>query len=546
MKERPENYPEFLPRSIKTPKVPLFEVLKTSSRRFPDNGLIYYGKNISYSQLWNESLNLAGYLFEKGIEKGDRIAVCSPNTPQIFISLFGISRANAVGVPINALAGEREWKYLLKDSGSEILITIPELAPAFKEVIEDTQVREIIIGRHERYLQNDPDLPLPDLMQLGAELPEEVTEFEEIMSQTWKAPEVQVGHEDYALIPYTAGTTGEPKGCLHTNSNLLHNAQAAGYWFTRTPSNVEIAVAPWFHVTGIIHSLLSPVYFGSEIIPLAMWDPETCVQAIEKYGVTGFVGVPTMIIDILDLPDIEERDLSSLMTIGGGGAAIPVPVAEKLKEMTGLEYMEGDGLTEIASNCHFNPPRNPKFGSVGISSPDIETKIIDVDTNEVLPPNEEGELVVKSPAVLEEYWNKPEETEEAFIEIDGEEYLKTGDLYYRDEDDYYYIVDRIKRMINRAGENVWPAAIEDIIHDHPAIKEACIVKTPDDRVGEEVKAYVVLKSEYEGEVDEEDIKDWSRDHMAGHQWPREVEFLEELPTSGAGKVLWRDLEEKEK
>lgn len=282
------------------------------------------------------------------------------------------------------------------------------------------------------------------------------------------------------------------------------------------------------------------------MVLITRWDRRTAIEAIEKYRCTHWVNITTMVVDMLSDPDIANRDLSSLLVIGGGGAPMPAAVAEKLSKLTGLRYIEGYGLTETISQTHLNPPQNPKLQCLGIPDFGVDALIVDIETGKPLPPKEEGEIVVSGPEVFKGYWNKPEETEKAFIEIEGRKYFRTGDLGYMDEDGYFFIVDRIKRMINRSGFKVWPAEVEAVLYKHPAVKEVCVIGVPDERVVEEVKAFIVLNPEYKGKITEKEIIEWAKQQMAAYKYPRIVEFVDELPKSGAGKILWRVLQEKER
>ena len=537
-------WPKMLTTELDYPRVPLYEFLETSTRRYPDKAaIIYYGREISYTELWDAVERFATYLASRGIEKGDRVAIYMQNSPHFVIAYFGTMRGNAVVVPVNPMLVERELEYILSDSGCKIAVTTSELYQRVAPVAENLGI-EVICGHHSDYIPEEPELPVPEFARIRMETGD-ATPWEEVLREK-NPPEVTVGSEDLALIPYTAGTTGMPKGCMHTHSTAIANVLSSTHWWNLTPAAVCLATLPYFHVTGMIHSMLAPIYVGATIVLLARWDRSTAIQAIERYRCTHWVNITTMVVDLLADPEISKRDLSSLIAVGGGGAPMPKAVAEKLMQLTGLEYIEGYGLTETISQTHMNPPDNPKLQCLGIPDFGVDALIIDVETGEVLPPNEQGELVVSGPEVFKGYWNKPDETEKAFIEIDGKRYFRTGDLCYMDEDGYFFIVDRIKRMINRAGFKVWPAEVEAVLYRHPAIKEVCVIGVPDSRVVEEVKAFVVLKPEYEGKVTEQEIISWAKEQMAAYKYPRKIEFVKELPKSGAGKILWRVLQEKEK
>jgi len=317
-------------------------------------------------------------------------------------------------------------------------------------------------------------------------------------------------------------------------------------WNAVTSGSVCLATLPMFHVTGMIHSLHAPILAGSSLVLLTRWDREAALGAIEKYRCTHWTNITTMLIDLLAHPDIERRDLSSLLVVGGGGAPMPAAVAEKFEALTGLGYVEGYGLSETISQTHMNPPDRPKRQCLGIPAFEVDARIVDPGTTAELPAGQEGELIVAGPQVMKGYWQRPEEDAEAFLELDGRRFLRTGDIARRDEEGYFFIVDRRKRMINAAGFKVWYTEVEGILYRHPAVAEVCVVGVPDPQRIENTKAYIVLRPGYAGKVTEGDIINWARERMASYKYPRLVQFTDALPKSGAGKVLWRQLQEMER
>jgi len=349
-----------------------------------------------------------------------------------------------------------------------------------------------------------------------------------------------------AMLPYTSGSTGVPKGCIHTHATIISNTVSSAVWHNMVANGCVLASLPLFHVTGLVHSLLAPVYAGSGLVMLTRWDREAALTAIEKYRCTCWTNITTMVIDILNHPEIRSRDLSSLMIMGGGGAPLPEALGIKLREITGLQYLEGFGMTETISQTHFNPPDQPKLQCIGIPDFGVDARIIDLDTLEELPAGSQGELVINGPEVMLGYWNRPQDTEEVFITLDGSQFLRTGDICSMDEDGYFYIIDRSKRMINAAGYKVWPTEVEGVLYQHPAVSEVCVVGVPDPVRVETVKAFIVLAKDHEGQASEQDIIDWAKKNMAAYRYPRIVEFVSELPKSGTGKIQWRELQEQEK
>jgi fatty-acyl-CoA synthase len=317
------------------------------------------------------------------------------------------------------------------------------------------------------------------------------------------------------------------------------------HWFNRTQDAVFLSVLPYFHVTGMAGSMNGPMYVGGTIVILPRWDRDAAAELMQRYRVTVWQVISTMMIDFLSNPKLTQYDLSSLQGIRGGGAAMPEAICAKLKELTGLDYVEGYGMSETLAATHINPPHRPKKQCLGIPVFDVDARVVDPETMRELGVGETGEIIVHAPQVMRGYWNNEQATKDTFVEIDGKRFLRTGDLAQVDEDGYFFMVDRLKRMINAAGFKVWPAEVEALMYHHPAIHEACVIGVRDARRGETVKALVVLKPEYKGRLSEQEIITWSHDHMAAYKSPRIVEFVESLPKSGSGKVQWRELQEQE-
>jgi fatty-acyl-CoA synthase len=346
-------------------------------------------------------------------------------------------------------------------------------------------------------------------------------------------------------MPYTSGTTGQPKGCMHTHGSVMSTAVGGVQWFGRTQDAVLLSVLPLFHVTGMSGAMNGPIFAGSTIVVLPRWDREAAALCIQRYRITAWQAITTMVVDFLANPQIERYDLSSLVGIRGGGAAMPAAVCARLKELTGLDYVEGYGMSETMAATHINPPHRPKPQCLGIPVFDVDSRVLDPDTLQEVRAGETGEIVVHGPQVMQGYWRQPDATREAFVEIDGKRFLRTGDLGLVDEDGYFFMTDRLKRMINASGFKVWPAEVEALMYRHPAIQEVCVIGARDAKRGETVKAVVVLRPEHRGRVSEADIVTWSHDHMAAYKSPRVVEFVDSLPKSGSGKLMWRELQEKQ-
>ncbi|HZH05426.1 MAG TPA: long-chain-fatty-acid--CoA ligase, partial [Lautropia sp.] len=371
----------------------------------------------------------------------------------------------------------------------------------------------------------------------------DVMSWEEALANDLPAPALEAGPEDLAILPYTSGTTGLPKGCMHTHASIMHNAVASAAWGNATAENVTLLVVPMFHITGMVSLMHANIYVGTTLVLMPRWDRDLAGRLISNWKVTTWTNIPTMVIDLLGSPRFDQYDLSSLVYIGGGGAAMPQAVAQRLWEQFGLRYAEGYGLTETAAPSHTNPPDATKQQCLGIPFISCDARVVDPETLQELPPGEQGEIIIHGPMVFRGYWKKPEATEAAFIEWEGKRFFRSGDLGRVDEDGYFFLTDRLKRMINASGFKVWPAEVEALMFRHPAIQEACVISARDSYRGETVKAVVVLRPGHRGQVSEQDIIAWCRENMAVYKVPRIVEFADALPKSGSGKVMWRTLQE---
>jgi fatty-acyl-CoA synthase len=347
------------------------------------------------------------------------------------------------------------------------------------------------------------------------------------------------------VLPYTSGTTGRPKGCMHTHRTVMTTSVGGVNWFGRTQDAVYLTALPMFHVTGMSGSLNGPMYVGATIVVLPRWDRDAAAACIARHRVTVWQTISTMLIDFLANPKLGDYDLSSLAGIRGGGAAMPAAICRKLKELTGLDYVEGYGMTETMAATHLNPPQRPKPQCLGMPLFDVDARIVDPVTLRELPQGETGEIVMRGPQVMQGYWRDEQATREVFVDIGGRRFLRSGDLGYVDADGYFFMADRLKRMINAAGYKVWPAEVESLMYLHPAIEEVCVIGARDARRGETVKAVVVLRAEEKGRVSEREIVDWAHGQMAAYKCPRLVEFVDALPKSGTGKVMWRELQQRQ-
>ncbi|EBA00317.1 long-chain fatty acid--CoA ligase [Marinobacter sp. ELB17] len=541
-------WPKDLPKTMTLPKTSVFTNLEISALRYPDQtAIIFYDAFITYRRLLAEVEAMAGYLQAQGVKKGARVLLYMQNSPQYVISYYAILRADAVVIPINPMNRAAELEHYIADTGSRVCLAGQELAEYITPLLGKTDLEQIVVASYNTYINPDTDLDLPAEVASPAwsgDAPG-VVSWESAMAASLSPQEHTAGPEDLAVIPYSSGTTGAPKGCMHTHRSVMATAVHRVFWNLSTSDSMQLATLPFFHVTGMTGSMNGPIFAGSTAVIMTRWDRTTASRLIERYKVTAWANIVTMAVDFLSNPDIGKYDLSSLQMIGGGGAAMPGAVAEKLKRLTGLNYIEGYGLSETMAATHINPNAKPKAQCLGIPVFDVDSRIIDVDTLEEKGPGETGEIVSCGPQVTIGYWNRPAETDAAFVEIDGKRFFRTGDLAYYDEEGYFFMVDRLKRMINASGFKVWPSEVEAMMYRHPAIHELCIISAPDPKRGETVKACIVLIPEAEGSTSAEDITDWCKEQMAVYKVPTIVEFVSALPKSPTGKLMWRALQEEE-
>lgn len=546
------HWPPGLPRHLTVPQTNLFYNVEVSATRYPDKPfIVFYDTTISFEEFRREAEAIAGFLQRNcGVQAGDRVLLYLQNSPQWVLAYYGILRANAVVVPVNPMNKTEELRRCVADSGARVAFVAQDLLAQLEPLIgsqNDDAVQHAVVVTYSDYLKRASALAIPDFVAAPRRplAGRGQIAWADMQGADCSPGALSAGADDLCVLPYTSGTTGQPKGCMHTHRSVMTTAVGGVNWFSRTQDAVYLSVLPLFHVTGMSGSMNGPLYIGATIVLLPRWDREAAAACIARYRVTVWQTISTMMIDFLANPTLGDHDLSSLAGIRGGGAAMPAAICQKLKSLTGLDYVEGYGLTETLAATHINPPQRPKPQCLGVPVFDVDTRIVDPLTLNQLPAGETGEIVIRAPQVMQGYWRNPQATRAAFIDIDGRRFLRTGDLGYVDQEGYFFIADRLKRMINVSGYKVWPAEVEALLYHHPAIEEVCVIGARDPRRGETVKALVVLKSGAQGNISDEAIIAWSREQMATYKSPRIVEFVPSLPKSGSGKVMWRELQEQQ-
>jgi fatty-acyl-CoA synthase len=555
-------WPKRLPHSITPPANSLWHNLAVSALRFPHKpALVFFDAVLTYAEVMQQAERLAAALAAAGVGKGDRVLLCMQNSPQWVIAHFAILRIDAVVVPVNPMNRAAELKHYITDPDAKVAIVAADLADEIVKAddqLEPAQRLAHLIVAHYSDAFDVTDSQargtLPEAWRgwLGTRhaLPSlrsgRVQEWcDALMCDAADLPAPGAQPQDLAVLPYTSGTTGFPKGCMHTHASIMHNAVGSFLWGNSTFENVVLSVVPMFHITGMVSVMHAAIYGGATLLVMPRWDRELAGSLISRWRVTHWTNIPTMVIDLMASPNFADFDLSSLRYIGGGGAAMPQAVAQRLFEQYGLRFAEGYGLTETAAPSHSNPPDATKQQCLGVPFLGTDARVIDPLTLVEMPQGEEGEIVMAGPQNFQGYWKQHEATAAAFIEIDGKRFFRSGDLGRVDEDGYFFITDRLKRMINASGFKVWPAEVEALLFGHPAIQEACVISTRDAYRGETVKAVVVLRPAAEGKTTPHDIINWCRENMAAYKYPRVVVFVQALPKSGSGKVMWRLLQQAE-
>jgi long-chain acyl-CoA synthetase len=464
---------------------------------------------INYALLAEGTARVAGMLHARGVRPGDRVAVMLPNVPHFPLAYYGALRAGAIVVPMNVLLKSREVAYYLSDSGAKVLF-------AWHGFAEDAHA-----GAHEA----------------GAEVIDVVPgEFEQqLMATDGRHEVVERAGDDVAVLLYTSGTTGRSKGAALTHDNLRRNVEVSGNLFDMGPGAITLGALPLFHSFGQTCSLNATITAGGCLTMIPRFEPGKALEIMQRDGVTVFQGVPTMYSAILNHPGREAYDTSTLKVCVSGGAALPGEVMRGFEEAFGCPILEGYGLSETSPVASFNPPdRERKVGSIGIPIEGVEMKAVDDDDNEV-PAGEVGEIVIRGHNVMKGYWEMPDATAEA---VRGG-WFHTGDMARVDEDGYFFIVDRKKDLIIRGGFNVYPREVEEVLYEHPAVREAAVIGFPDASLGEEIGAAVALK---EGaEADAEVLKAHVKEQLAAYKYPRRIWFVDELPKGPTGKILKREI-----
>jgi len=523
-------WPPHLPRILAPASITLTQSLADSAAHHPEHTAIgFFGREITYRRLRQEAQAFAGWLRNRaGVKPGDRVILYMQNSPQWVIAYYGVLAADAIVVPVNPMNRTGELQRYRDDSGAEVAVCAQELVE-----FANGRFREIVVASYADYLPAQPEFDLPNWITASPGVFSGCHSWSAVLAANETPPASVARPGDFAILNYTSGSSGEPKGCRHTHRSFLHSTAGLSLWHGHTPDTVFLGVAPMYQIAGLVNSLNCAIYSGGTLVPLPRWDRTLAVQLIERYRIT-FAGLaPAAVADLLDKPDLSRYDLSSLTRLSSGGSTMPKALWDRVQSVLGLPFIEVYGMTE-AGTIAINPIERPKSQCLGVPFFNADVRILD-----------SGEITVRGPQLFEGYWNRPADDAEAFIEIAGQRYFRTGDIGYADEEGYLFMTDRLKRMINASGYKVWPAEIEAVLAQHPDVLEVCVIAARDPRRGETVKALVVPRPASAESLQASDLIEWSRQRLAAFKYPRIIEFVPALPKSPAGKILWRELQQRD-
>ncbi|HYW05224.1 MAG TPA: AMP-binding protein [Gammaproteobacteria bacterium] len=505
---------------------------------------VFYGREIGWAELYDAARRLAGFLGERGVARGDRVGLFLQNCPQYVIAHYAVQLLGAVVCPMNPQYKAAEVSHLLNEAEACAVVAGRELYPVVERArAEIPSLHTVIVTRYAEYLPERPTLPLPAELQEDGNGPVDAVPLPEALAADplEAAPPVNLW-QDVSLMTFTSGTTGRPKGAMLTGGNALFKTAAFFHACRMQPGETSLAIAPLCHIAGMVNGVDMPVYSGGTCVLLARFDPETTIQALEKYRCATWYSIAPMNAAILAHAGVEQRDLRSLRRnpATSFGLAVTRELAGRWEKLTGCRMHEASyGLSETHTCDTFMPRDGIRYGSVGIPTYDTDLRILDPETGEPRPAGEQGEIVLRNPGVFRGYWRRPEATAETLR--DG--WVHTGDIGHLDPDGYLYFDGRIKEMIKCSGYSVFPEDVEALLARHPAVAQAAVVPVPDERRGQAVKAFIVPEPAARETVTPEEIIGWSRENMAAYKVPREVEFRHSLPATPAGKVLRRLLRE---
>jgi long-chain acyl-CoA synthetase len=550
-------YPKGVPSEVGVPEISVSEIFDQGVNKYANKtALIFYGNKISYKKLKELIDRFASALADLGVIKGQTVALYLLNCPQYVIAYFAALKVGAKVTPISPVYTSKEVKHQLEDSETEtiicqdilydnvektgiplknvILTSIAEYLPALKKMLGRSALGKVYREMH---------VPTPEFIKAAG-----LIQFQDLIKKyPPQPPKISIDpKKDIAALPYTGGTTGLPKAAILTHYNMVSlQAQTVSFWpIFEEGKEVVIAFLPFFHIYGQVVVMLNGLVQGSTLVLFTTPDIDDILSAMDRYGASGFYGVPTLFEYLKDYEKTDRVNWKRLKLIACGADTLHESTTNEWERRTGAKILEGYGMTETTAVSHSTPYDRPKSGSFGVPLPGVTAAIVEINGTDFMPVGEVGELILHGPNIMQGYWKRPEETRQAIIEIDGKKWLRTGDLVTMDEEGYFHFFDRKRDLIKHKGYSVFARHVEEVLYKHPQIKAAGVVGIPDPKVGQLIKAYVVLQSEARGKVSEEEIMEFCRQNLAHYKVPKIIEFRGELPKTDVGKVSRRELREE--
>ena len=552
-----EHYPGGVPAEVNVPDISVPQAFDVVADRYANkSALIFYGKKISYQKLKELTDRFSAALKALGVEKGDTVALYLLNCPQYVIAYFGALKAGAKVTPISPVYTSKEVKHQVEDSQAktivceEILYDNVERSEAELDNVILTDIGDYLPPLKKLFGKNALNKAYSGMAAPTAKRIEEagLHRFQDLIKKyPPQPPQIDFNPEkDIAALPYTGGTTGLPKAAMITHRNMIAlQKQATAFWpMFEEGKEVVIAFLPFFHIYGQVVVMFNSLVQGSTVVLFTTPDIDEILTAMDRYQASAFFGVPTLFEYLKDYEKTDRVDWKKLKMIACGADTLHDSTIKDWERRTGSKIMEGYGMTETTAVSHSTPYHRLKPGSFGVPLPSVEAGIVDVEGTEYVPVGQDGELILSGPNIMQGYWRRPDGTRESMFEMDGKRWLRTGDLVKMDEEGYFYFVDRKRDLIKFKGYSVFARHVEEVLYMHPKIKAAGVVGVPDPKVGQMIKAYVVLQSEARGKISEEEIVEFCKENMAHYKVPRIIEFRGELPKTDVGKVSRRELREE--
>jgi long-chain acyl-CoA synthetase len=536
------HYGKGVPTTVEVPLMSVPQAFDAATDKAPGNtAVVFYGRSISYRELRESADRLANALASLGVKKGDRVALYLLNSPQFIIAYFAALKCGATVTPISPVYTSHEVRYQIEDSGARVAICQDIL---YEKVAKSGVKLDLaVVTNVGEYLP-----ALKRLFSKKAEVPAGVHWLQDLLAKyPAQPPAVAIDpRADLAALPYTGGTTGNPKGVMLTHYNLIA-AQAMGQaTFSTFEAGKEVILAflPFFHIYGQVVIMLNGLCQGNLLVLFTSPDTEAILEAMERYRATVFYGVPTLYEYLKDHKDTNKTDWKRLKLVVSGADTLHESTMKGWAKRTGSQIIEGYGLSETCATSHLNPLGRPKSGSFGCPIPAMQAAVMDAESLEFVPPGETGELVLSGPNIMQGYWKRPVDSERAFVEKAGVRWMRTGDIVRMDEEGYFHFYDRSKDLIKFKGYSIFAKDVEDVLYGHPQIKAAGVIGVADPAVGQRIKAIVVLQGDARGKVSEDEIKAYCRQTLAEYKVPHVVEFRGELPKTDVGKVSRRELRDE--